>query len=63
MTGKELRQWRYFRGWTQSELAQKLNLNKPTTSGKTLVSRWETGAHPIPTLLPGALKGLEAEEG
>ena len=47
-------------GWTQEGLAQRLGLSKPETSGRVRVARWESGARPMPDLLPLALKGLES---
>lgn len=59
MTRFELRIWRVARGWTQTELARRLGMSKPETSGRVTVTRWELGTRPIPDLLPSALKGLE----
>jgi transcriptional regulator with XRE-family HTH domain len=60
MTAKQLRGWRALMGWTQLELARRLGLSKPGTSGRVRVARWEAGVREIPELLPLALKGLES---
>ncbi len=59
MTRKQLRDWRVARGWTQVELARALGMTKPETSGRVRVTRWESGARPIPPLMDLALRGLE----
>lgn len=41
MTGAELAALRESKGWSQTRLAQALEVPQST------VSRWETGAHPI----------------
>jgi len=55
MTGKDLKAWRKRWGLSQAALAKRLGVIRLT------VTRWESGARPVPSFLPLALKGLEAE--
>jgi DNA-binding XRE family transcriptional regulator len=53
----ELARWRNDRGYTQSELGQKLGVTKTT------IYRWEKGMRVIPSFLHLALRCLELERG
>ena len=55
MTPEYLKEWRNKNGFTQSGLAQKLNVASMT------VSRWETGLRAIPPFLSLALQAIECE--
>jgi len=55
MMSKELKEWRYNHGYSQSRLAKALNVAVMT------VSRWETGLRAIPSFLRLALRCLELE--
>jgi len=55
MIGNDLKEWRRRWGLSQAALAKRLGVIRLT------VTRWESGARPIPSFLPLALKGLEAE--
>lgn len=53
VTPQDLKEWRSKNGFTQSGLAQKLNVATMT------VSRWETGLRAIPPFLFLALQAIE----
>lgn len=55
MTAEDLKKWRNENGYSQSRLAERLNVATMT------ISRWETGARTIPSFLLLALKALECE--
>ncbi len=59
MTARQLRLWRKKSGLTQTQLAERLDLPNPYTSGKTMISRWENGARAVPVLLPLALEAID----
>ena len=63
MTSRQLKKWRREAGMTQPELAEALKLPNPYTSGKTMISRWENGARPIPSLLGLALVAIDKPGG
>jgi transcriptional regulator with XRE-family HTH domain len=57
LTGRELRRQRLRLELTQTELAEKLDINRGT------VIRYESGSRPIPKLFEWAIKGLLADAG
>lgn len=56
MTPSDLKKWRSEYGFSQAQLAKRLNVAVMT------VSRWETGNRTIPSLLSLALKTIECEQ-
>jgi transcriptional regulator with XRE-family HTH domain len=54
MTPSTLRTWRSERGLSQSALAAKLGVSRPT------IARWEAGSYPIPQQTALALETLVA---
>ena len=57
MDGAELRRIREMMGWTQVELAKRLDIHRLT------ISRWELERVPIPTTVAMVLKKIPADEG
>jgi transcriptional regulator with XRE-family HTH domain len=57
MTPEDLKKWRFKNGYSQSQLAKRLNVDIMT------VSRWERGKRAgIPSYLQLALRALECEQ-
>lgn len=56
MTGEELRAYRESRGLSAQDMVTKLNERLERKYDRARLSRWETGAEPIPKLVETALK-------